>query len=143
MPNYFGCWKNGFLKVNGVDLSDHVREMNLEISVAELPADTHSDTATKVVAGLENWQFTVNFLQDFAAGKVDATLRGSGLGTAGHSPFPIECAADAGASISSTNPRYSGLVILSAYKPFGGPHGGNLESACTFKCAGNLARQTS
>lgn len=142
MPNYFGYWKNGFIQVNGTNLSDHAREMTFTVNVADLPANTFGDTSAAVSAGLQDWGVEVTFLQDFAAGKVDQILFAAG-GTAGHFPFNIEVGADSVAAISSTNPRFSGNVILSNYRPFGGQHGSNLEATASFKCAGNLTRRTS
>ena len=136
-----GVWRNGHITVNGVDLSDHAREITLETSVAELPDNVHGDNTAKVRAGLENWTINVTFLQDFAASEVDATLRGASIGLVGHSAFNIIVGADA-AAVSTTNPRYSGNCILSSYRPFGGQHGVNLEAQATFRAAGNLTRQT-
>ena len=134
-----GTWKNGHITINGVDLSDHAREISLETSLAELPDNVHGDNTAKVRAGLEDWTVNVTFLQDFAAAEVDATL--SGLRTVGHAAFNIIVGADA-AAVSSTNPRYSGNCILTNYKPFGGTHGVNLEATATFRAAGDLTRQT-
>lgn len=137
----FGVWKNGYCMIAGVDLSDHAREITLETSVAELPNNAHSNNTAVVIAGLESWTVNITFLQDFAATKVDATLRGGSIGLVGHTPFNIEVGADATAP-STTNPRYSGNAILSSYRPFGGGHGVNLEAQATFRCSGNLTRRT-
>ena len=134
-----GVWRNGFCQINGVDLSDHAREITLETSVAELPDNVHGDNTAKVRAGLENWTINVTFLQDFAASKVDATL--DTAGGVGHASFNVIVGADA-AAVSTTNPRYSGNAILSSYRPFGGQQGVNLEAQATFRAAGNLTRQT-
>lgn len=138
----FGVWKNGHITVNGVDLSDHAREISLDMSVAELPDNVHGDNTAKVRSGLEDWTITVTFLQDFAAAKVDATLRGGSIGIVGHAGFNVIVGADA-ASVSTTNPRYSGSAILASYRPMGGAHGSNLEATATFRPAGNLTRYTS
>lgn len=135
-----GVWKSGILIIGGVDLSDHVREMSLDTSVAELPDHCHGDNTAKVAAGLEDWTINVTFLQDFAASKVDATLRGGSIGTVGHSPTNIIIGATQDAA-SSTNPRYSGNAILASYQPMGGEHGVNLSATATFRAAGNLTRQ--
>ena len=135
----FGCFRNGHITVNGVDLSDHAREITLETSVVELPDNVHGDNTQKVRAGLEDWTITVTFLQDFAAAKVDATLDAAG-GVA-HAGFNVIVGADA-AAVSTTNPRYSGSAILASYRPFGGQQGVNLEAQATFRPAGNLTRQT-
>lgn len=135
----FGVWKNGYIGVNAVNLSDHAREISLDTSVAELPNDCHGDNTAEVAAGLEDWTITVTFLQDFAAGKVDATMEL--IGGVGHASFQIEVGADASA-VSTTNPRYSGMAILASYRPFGGPHGANLEATATFRPASDLTRRT-
>ena len=109
------------------------------MSLAELPDNVHGDNTAKVRAGLEDWTITVTFLQDFAASKVDAIL--SGKRTVGTAGFNVIVGADA-AAVSTTNPRYSGSAILASYRPFGGPHGSNLEATATFRAAGNLTRQT-
>lgn len=134
-----GVWKDGFLQINGVDLSDHVREMSLDTSVAELPDNVHGDNTAKVAAGLEDWTINVTFLQDFAASKVDAVL--DGMGGVGHEGKNIVIGADKTSAVSATNPRYSGNAILASYRPLGGPQGSNLEATATFRAAGNLTRQ--
>ena len=135
----FGYWRDGYIGVNGVDLSDHAREISLETSVAELPSDVHGDFVAKVNAGLENWTINATLLQDFAASKVDATF--AAIGGAGHTSFQLEVGADKTTSVSATNPRYSGMAILSSYKPFGGAHGVNIESQATFRPASRLTRR--
>ena len=135
-----GVWKDGFLQINGVDLSDHVREMSLDTSVAELPDNVHGDNTAKVAAGLEDWTVNVTFLQDFAASKVDITL--DGMGGVGHTQKNIIIGPDKTTAVSTTNPRYSGEAILASYRPLGGAHGSNLECTATFRAAGNLTRGT-
>lgn len=139
---FHGTWRDGYIVVNGVDLSDHAREIAIDMSVAELPNDVHGDNTAKVAAGLEDWTITATFLQDFAAAKVDATLRTATLGVVGHSGFNVIVGADKTNPVAATNPRYSGQAILTSYTPFKGPHGSNLEATATFRPAGNLTRQT-
>jgi len=141
MANGFGVWKNGYIGVNGVNLSDHSRDISLDTAVAELANDTHGDTAEKKISGLENWTIQVTFLQDFAAGKVDATL--SPLYGCGSGSFQIEVGADSVNAVSATNPRYSGQAIITNYKVLSGAHGSNLEATATFRPASNLTRRTS
>lgn len=138
MPS-FGVWKNGFIGINGVALSDHARDITLDTSVAELANDTHGDNVQEKVAGLEDWTITATFLQDFAAGKVDITL--NTIGGVGHTPFSIEVGADATTAVSTTNPRYSGMAILTNYKPLSGAHGVNLEATATFRPNSQLTRR--
>jgi hypothetical protein len=144
MANGFGCWKNGFIGIGGVNLSDHARDITLDTTVATLPNDTHGDNVLKMISGLESWSVQATFLQDFASAKVDATISGllgsSGFGAA-HTPFGIEVGADASSSVSATNPRFSGAAVLSSYKILQGAHGANLEAQVTFTVAGQLTRR--
>lgn len=137
----FGVWRDGFLQINGVDLSDHAREITLDTSLAELPDNVHGDFVAKIRAGLEDWTISATFLQDFAAAEVDDTLQT--LMQAGETAINIVVGADKTTAVSSTNPRYSGQAIMSSYSPFHGPHGSNLEATATFRPAGRLTRQTS
>ena len=136
-----GVWKDGFFQMDGTDLSDHCREITLDMSLAELPDNVHGDNTAKVRAGLEDWTITVTFLQDFAAAKVDQSLQAKR--TVGTASFNVIVGADKTTAVSSTNPRYSGNAIMSSYSPMRGPHGTNLEATATFRAAGNLTRQTS
>lgn len=135
----FGYWRDGFIGVNGTDLSDHAREIALDTSVEELPSNVHGDYVKKLNAGLEDWTITATFMQDFAALKVDAVM--AAIGGAGHTAFSIEVGADKTTAVSATNPRYSGSAILANYKPLGGPQGNNLEAQATFRPASRLTRR--
>lgn len=136
-----GVFRDGFVEINNVDLSDHVREFALDQSVEELPDNVHGDNTSKVRAGLEDWTVTVTFLQDFASGEVDATLEA--LTAVGTTEFDIIVGADRTNSVSASNPRYSGKAILANYRPLGGAHGQNLEATATFRPAGDLTQLTS
>lgn len=145
-----GVFRNGFVQINGVNLSDHAREISLEMTTAELPNDTHgSGNGATVVAGLEDWTITVLFLQDFAAGSVDATIGAMATGASGGAAqpttgTPIIVGGDSVAAVSATNPRYSGNCILTTYQPFGaGGHGTLMETSCTFRPSTVLTRRTS
>ncbi len=143
MASGFGCWKNGYIGVNNVNLSDHARDITLDTSVVELVNDTHGDTVEKKIVGLENWTITAIFLQDFAASKVDATLNPLYGLSATTTPFQLEVGADSVNAVSATNPRYSGMAILANYKILSGAHGVNLEATATFRPASNLTRRVS
>lgn len=137
----FGCWKNGYIMINGVDLSDHAREFTLQKTVAALPNDAHGGNTAYVIGGLVEWTVDCTFLQDFAAAKVHQTL--NPLSDAGQVAFPVIVGPDATATVSSTNPRYSGNAVMTAYRPFGGAHGVNMEATATFQCGSDLTTRTS
>ncbi len=60
--------------LGGVNLSDHANQVTLNYE-AETQDDTvFGDDTRSAAGGLKNWSVEVSFLQDFAAGSVDATL---------------------------------------------------------------------
>lgn len=135
----FGVWSRGYLSVNGVDLSDHVRESMLELTQIELPDNVHGDNTAKVRAGLESWQIGVTFLQDFGLTEIDATLKP--LLAVATPPFNIVIGASQN-DPTETSPWYKGFCILTNYGPLRGMHGVNLEAAATFQVAGGMQRIT-
>jgi len=60
--------------VNGVTLSDHGNNVSIEDSRDALDITAFGATSKAVAKGLGDAKITVKFLQDFAAGKVHATL---------------------------------------------------------------------
>ena len=68
------------VKINAVDLSDHVTSVTLNRAADELEVSAMGDTAHKFVAGLESGTLTVSFLNDTAASSVLQTLN-SAFGT--------------------------------------------------------------
>ncbi len=63
------------LKINSVDLSDHVTSVTLNQAFDELEVTAMGDTAHKFVKGLESATLTVSFLNDQAATSVLDTFR--------------------------------------------------------------------
>lgn len=135
----FGPFKNAYLEVNSVDLSDHVESMTINQSNATLDEHAMGDNTAKQRAGLMSWSIDVTFFADFAAASVDATL--SPLYSGGTN-FMIRAKAE-NAATSATNPIWSGQAFVSSYQPMGGGHGDELMQPTTFSPAGDLIRYTS
>lgn len=121
------------LVVNSVDLSDHVRSLTLNYE-AEMLDDTVMGTSgtRSSKPGLKNWNLEVEFLQDFAAASVDATL----FPLIGASSFPVAARAVKTLAISATNPEYTGNAVLENYTPIAGEVGTLGMTNCTFRAGG-------
>ena len=126
---------NAKVLINSVDLSDHVRTATVSAGAKMLNDNAMADTFESSVAGLQTWKIDVEFIQDYASAKVDATL------------FPLIGAAaftvavnPVNAANSATNPAYSGSAVLSSYDAIGGKHGDLLMSKASFASAGLLSR---
>lgn len=61
--------------VNGVTLSDHANSVTVEDTRESVDITAFGATSKAVGKGLGDAKITVNFFQDFAAGKVHATLQ--------------------------------------------------------------------
>ena len=62
------------LVVNAVDLSDHVREITINMSADDLDATAMGALSKAHAVGLRDDRMEVTFLQDYASAKVDADL---------------------------------------------------------------------
>ena len=63
------------VKINSVDLSDHVTAVTINRSFDELEVTAMGDSAHKFVKGLEASTVTIDFLNDTASANVLATLQ--------------------------------------------------------------------
>jgi len=124
--------------VNTVDLSDHVKSCTLNYEAEMLDDTVMGDTTRSNIAGLLNWSLDVEFLQDFAAAKVDATL----FALIGSAAFTVIVKPTSG-SVSATNPSFTGSAVLESYPPMSGAVGDLETASATFRSAGTLARATS
>jgi hypothetical protein len=84
---------------------------------------------------LGDFNLDVTFLQDFAAGQVDATLWA--LLSAGSVPFTLNPTSGAN---SATNPQYAGNVVLNTYDPLTGNVGTVLKVQAKFMGDGAVTR---
>jgi hypothetical protein len=124
--------------INSVDLSDHVKSCSLNYEAEMLDDTVMGDTTRSNMAGLLNWSIDVDFLQDFASAKVDATL----FTLVGAAAFAVVLKPTSG-SVSATNPSFTGTAVLESYPPMTGGVGDLETVSVTFRSAGTLVRATS
>ena len=127
------------LTVAGVDLSDHVRSVTVDAGQNMADDTAMGDAFVSNAAGLATWSVSVEFLQDYASSKVDATLEPL-LGIGNTAALVVK---PTSGSVSSTNPSYSGTGILESYNPIGGSVGDQAMASATFQSASALTRATS
>lgn len=95
------------VKVNSVDLSDHVTSVTLNRSFDELEVTAMGDTGHKFVKGLEASSLTLSFLNDTASANVLATLQGA-WGTS----VTVKLIQVKGTAVSATNPVYTMTCLV-------------------------------
>lgn len=101
------------LTVNAVDLADHVREITINMSADDLDATGMGAVSKAHAVGLRDDKIEVTFMQDYATGKVDATL--SAL-VGSSTPFNV-VAKPSNAATSTQNPSYTLSALLFDYTP--------------------------
>lgn len=121
------------ITVGGVDLSDHATSITVEGTADEVDVTTFQGNGYRsFLIGMKDASITVNFLNDFAAGEVDATLFplwGS------NTPFVVK-ARPTNAAVSSTNPEYVlTQAVMPNYTPLTGSVGERSETEVVFRLA--------
>jgi len=95
------------VKVNSVDLSDHVTAVTLNRSFDELEVSAMGDTGHKYVKGLEASSVTISFLNDTASANVLATLQAA-WGTS----VTVVLLQEKGTAVGATNPLYTMTCLV-------------------------------
>jgi hypothetical protein len=125
----YGCVKNAYIKVAGVELSDHCTEMTPAFGNGQLPSHAMGDSQEEFNPGLTTRGLTAKFLNDFAAGSVFATLNPLKNGAV----HVVEYRNDKTDPVTDRNPTFSGLFfITSAAGLIGGAKGANSEVTVTW-----------
>lgn len=115
------------IKINNVDLSDHVTNVSLNRNFDELEVTAMGDTSHKFVKGLEASTLQLDFLSDEAAGSVDATLSGA-WGTT----VSFALLQDKSAAVSATNPLITGSILVNKTQDINGATGDIAKQSITF-----------
>lgn len=124
------------IEVNSVVLSTFGTSATLNVSADELDDTAFGDTYRSRIGGLKDWSLNVEFNSDFALGAVDVTLFPL-LGTVVTAKVRPTSAA-----ISTTNPEYSGSILVSQHNPVGNSVGDKATVSVQWPGAGTLARAT-
>ena len=127
---------NAVVKINSVDLSDHVASVELSQEVEEVETTAFGDSARTRTGGLANNSLSLDFHQDFASASVDDTLNALVGGTAS-----FEILAN-GTAASATNPKYTGTVLLTEWTPVSGAIGELATASITWPISGAVTRAT-
>ena len=115
------------VKINSVDLSDHVTNITLNRNFDELEVTAMGDTAHRFVKGLEASSVTISFLNDTATTSVLQTLQAA-WGTS------VACTLlqDKGTAVSATNPLYTFNILVNKTTDINGAVGDMSTQDITF-----------
>lgn len=125
------------VKVNSVDLSDHVTSVTLNRNFDELEVTAMGDAGHKFVKGLEASSITIDFLNDTATASVLATLQAA-WGT----NVAIVLVQDKVPAVSATNPMYTATCLINNTTDINGAVGDLGMQSLTFNVSGTVAVAT-
>ena len=128
-----------------VDLTDHVTSITINRQFDELDVTAMGQTGHAFIAGLESSTISIDFLNDDATGQVMQVLNGLVATVAN---FKIVQTATAignltsSATISATNPLYTGSVLVNKLTPVAGKIGDVAIQSLTFTVSGAITVAT-
>ena len=124
------------LKINAIDLSDHVTSVTLNYAADELEVTAMGDSAHKFVKGLESGTLTVSLLNDTATSNVLQTLNAA-FGTT----VAVKMVQAKVPAVSATNPLYTFDIFVNNLTPIAGAVGdiGSQELSFTLNSAVTVA----
>lgn len=123
--------------VNGTALSTSLSSVDLTISADDKDVSTFGVTYRQHVGGLKQGQLQLNFLQDFAASSVEATLYPL-LGT-----IATVVIQPTSGTVSATNPSYTVPCLVTQIQPLSAAVGDVPTQQVTWMSSGTITKATS
>jgi len=125
------------VKVNSVDLSDHVTSVTLNRNFDELEVTAMGDSGHKFVKGLEASSITIDFLNDTATASVLQTLQAA-WGT----NVTVVLLQSKGTAVSATNPLYTATCLINNTTDINGAVGDLGTQSLSMNVSGTVAVAT-
>jgi hypothetical protein len=126
------------VKVNSVDLSDHVNNVSLKRNFDQLEVTAMGDSGHKFIKGLEASSITIDFLNDTATSSVLQTLQAA-WGT----NVTVVLLQNKGTAVSATNPLYTMTCLINGTTDINGATGDLAMQSLSFDVSGTIAVTTS
>jgi predicted secreted protein len=122
--------------INGTNFSTSLNSVELTLSADDLETTAFGGEWRTRIAGLKSGSITLNFMQDFGAASVDATLYPLFGSNATVVIKPTS------ATVSSTNPAYTAVSLVTAYSPYSSSVGDIATLSVTWPTTGTVSRAT-
>ena len=124
------------ITVGTVNLSTLVNSVTLDITTDEVETTAFGSTYRTRIGGLKDASVSLDFMQDFGAGAVDALL----FPLMG-STVAVKIAPTSG-TVTATNPEYQFTALVTQYQPFAGAVGDLATLSVTWPVSGEVTRAT-
>jgi hypothetical protein len=127
-----------YLGLNAVDRSSWVSKVELAVEVEEKDVTVFTSAGWKeVLGGLKSGNIAITFKNDVADGLLDDTMWAL-LGTI--TAFETRATSSA---VGTSNPKYTGSVLINGWTPISGSPGDVNEQSVTFPTSGAVTRAES
>jgi hypothetical protein len=123
--------------VNGTNFSTNLNSVELAIESDDLETTAFGGEWRTRIGGLKSGSLTLQFMQDFGATSVDATL------------YPLlntlatVVIVPTSGTVNSTNPSYTATCLVNSYSPFASSVGDIATLSVTWPVSGTVVRGTS
>ncbi|MFB7473981.1 hypothetical protein [Kitasatospora sp. NPDC056184] len=125
------------LSLAGNVLNEHTKKCEVAVEVEEKDVTTYISNGWKlVIGGLKSGNLGLEFLNDFAATKLDSIMWPL-LGTV--VPFEVR---PTQAAVSTSNPKYTGDVLVKEWQPISGSVGDEASVGVSYPTSGAVIRAT-
>jgi hypothetical protein len=124
------------ITVGGVNLSTNLNSVELALESDDLETTAFGGTFRERIGGLKTGSVTLQFMQDFGASSVDATL------------FPLYntlatvVIVPTSGSVTATNPSYTAVCLVNSYSPHASSVGDIATFSVTWPTSGTVVRAT-
>ena len=125
-----------FVSINGTDFSTSLNSVELSQEADDLETTAFGSSWRTRIGGLKQASITLNFMQDFAAGSVDATLNPL-LGS-----IATVVIKPTSGTVSSTNPTFTMTALCTQYSPFASSVGDIATLSVSWPVSGSVVRGT-
>lgn len=133
MPNAF-VLRNVVVGIDGTDVSNHIREVTVAMSAAEVPVTAMGAGGVQRMAGIRDDRFTFSAFSDFAASQIHSLIN-TKFAAAG--TFEIKVTSNT-STISATNPVFIGYCPALSYNPISGAVGDAAMTPLDFPVNGTI-----
>jgi len=124
------------ITINGTNLSTSLNSVELALESDDLETTAFGGTFRERIGGLKTGSLTLQFMQDFAAASVDATL------------FPLfntlatVVITPTSGTVTASNPSYSAICLVNSYSPYSSSVGDLATFSITLPTSGTVTRAT-
>lgn len=124
------------ITINGTSFATNLNSVELALSADDLETTAFGGEWRTRIAGLKSGSLTLNFMQDFGASSVDATLYPLFGSQATVVIKPTSSA------VGTTNPAYTAVCLVTQYSPFASSVGDIATLSVTWPTSGTVSRAT-